>query len=187
MNLPSMEGTLARSSQRRSGSLPFPLVRCFRAVFPNVAYHLAILALEEIGKGGMIASRAAVGTVRDTDWIEKKFDDHVWKLQWAVWSPALSGGRIDPQGLIFRTASAAARFGACGFIRTEPCFSRSALNEVRYASTAASSVGEITAAGVNIHAGCHQRNEWETRVALKIRPVTLSCVSALAAFASPLR
>ena len=50
--------------------------------FPNIAYHLAILALEEIGKGGMIASRMAVGAVRDTDWIE---------------NPSLAGGRLNPK------------------------------------------------------------------------------------------
>jgi AbiV family abortive infection protein len=65
--------------------------------FPNIAYHLAILALEEIGKAGMIASRAVVGTARDSDWMEKRFDDHVWKIQWAVWTPTLTGGRIDPK------------------------------------------------------------------------------------------
>lgn len=64
--------------------------------FPNIAYHLAILALEEIGKAGMISSRAVVGTARDTDWMNKRFDDHVWKIQWAVWTPSLAG-RIDPK------------------------------------------------------------------------------------------
>ena len=65
--------------------------------FPNIAYHLAILALEEIGKAGMIASRAVVGSALDSAWMDKRFDDHIWKLQWAVWSPRLSGGRIDPK------------------------------------------------------------------------------------------
>lgn len=64
--------------------------------FPNIAYHPAILALEEIGKAGMISSRAVIGAARDTDWISKRFDDHVWKIQWAVWTPSLVG-RIDPQ------------------------------------------------------------------------------------------
>jgi AbiV family abortive infection protein len=63
--------------------------------FPNIAYHLALLALEEIGKASMISSRAALGNARDADWMDKRFEDHVWKIQWAVWSPALNG-RIDP-------------------------------------------------------------------------------------------
>ncbi len=44
----------------------------------------------------MISSRAVVGTARDTDWMGKRFDDHVWKIQWAVWTPSLAG-RIDPK------------------------------------------------------------------------------------------
>lgn len=64
---------------------------------PNIAYHLAILALEEIGKAGMIASRAVVGSKLDTDWMEKRFNDHAWKLQWAVWSCGFAGSRIDPK------------------------------------------------------------------------------------------
>ncbi len=52
--------------------------------FPNIAYHLAILALEEIGKAGMIASRAVVGSALDSAWMDKRFDDHIWKLQWAA-------------------------------------------------------------------------------------------------------
>jgi hypothetical protein len=38
--------------------------------FPNIAYHLAILALEEIGKAGMVSCRAVVGGRRDTDWMD---------------------------------------------------------------------------------------------------------------------
>ena len=65
--------------------------------YPNIAYHLGVLALEEIGKAGMISSRAAVGTARDTGWMDKRLDDHIFKLQWAVWSPSLGGKRIDPK------------------------------------------------------------------------------------------
>ena len=65
--------------------------------FPNIAYHLAILALEEIGKAGMIVSQAAVGKARDLEWMEKRFENHVWKIQWAVWSRGFSTNRIDPK------------------------------------------------------------------------------------------
>ncbi|MCK9918596.1 AbiV family abortive infection protein [Microbacteriaceae bacterium K1510] len=65
--------------------------------YPNIAYHLGILALEEIGKAGMISSRAAVGNARDTAWMDRRLEDHVWKIQWAVWSPTLGGQRIDPK------------------------------------------------------------------------------------------
>ena len=33
--------------------------------YPNIAYHLAILAMEEIGKAGMLASRAVIGAALD--------------------------------------------------------------------------------------------------------------------------
>jgi AbiV family abortive infection protein len=65
--------------------------------YPNIAYHLAVLALEEIGKAGMIVSRAAIGDARDNNWMDKRFDDHIWKILWAVWSRGMSGQRIDPK------------------------------------------------------------------------------------------
>jgi AbiV family abortive infection protein len=65
--------------------------------FANIAYHLGILALEEIGKAGMFGARAVLGDKRSTDWMEKRFDDHVWKMMWAVWSGGLSSGKIDPK------------------------------------------------------------------------------------------
>jgi AbiV family abortive infection protein len=64
---------------------------------PNIAYHLGILALEEIGKAGMISARAVGKKGLDASWIEKRLDDHVWKLMWAIWSPSLLTGEIDPK------------------------------------------------------------------------------------------
>jgi AbiV family abortive infection protein len=64
--------------------------------YPNIAYHLAILALEEVGKAGMLAARAVAKDALDTAWMDKRLDNHVWKLMWGVWSPSLSG-RIDPK------------------------------------------------------------------------------------------
>jgi AbiV family abortive infection protein len=65
--------------------------------YPNIAYHLAILALEEIGKAGMLSARAVTADRLDGTWMDKRLDNHVWKLTWGVWSPTLSGGKIDPQ------------------------------------------------------------------------------------------
>lgn len=64
--------------------------------FPNIAYHLAILAMEEIGKAGMLSARAVVKGALDPAWMDKRLDNHVWKLMWGVWSPSLSG-KIDPK------------------------------------------------------------------------------------------
>jgi AbiV family abortive infection protein len=65
--------------------------------YPNIAYHLGILAMEEIGKAGMLASRAVIGTALDGERLQKRLDDHVYKLMWAVWSPSMSSGKIDPK------------------------------------------------------------------------------------------
>jgi AbiV family abortive infection protein len=65
--------------------------------FPNIAYHLAILAMEEIGKAGLLSVRAVTMGTWDSTWVDKRLDNHVQKFMWAVWSPSLSGGKIDPK------------------------------------------------------------------------------------------
>src|SRR5579862_8966750 len=64
--------------------------------YPNVAYYLAIHALEEVGKAGMLGARTVTEDGLDTAWMDRRLDNHVWKLMWAVWSPTLSG-KIDPK------------------------------------------------------------------------------------------
>jgi AbiV family abortive infection protein len=61
---------------------------------PNLAYHLALLALEEIGKAGLIVAQAAIGSRRDSARFEKSLSSHSRKLQWAIWSPLT---KIDPK------------------------------------------------------------------------------------------
>jgi AbiV family abortive infection protein len=60
---------------------------------PNLSYHLALLALEEIGKAGLIAGQAAVGSARDSAWLDRWLSSHSRKLLWALWAPF---GKIDP-------------------------------------------------------------------------------------------
>jgi AbiV family abortive infection protein len=60
---------------------------------PHISYHLSLLALEEIGKGCMVAARSTVGTSRDSGWMDKWLSNHRRKLQLAIWSPI---NRIDP-------------------------------------------------------------------------------------------
>lgn len=65
--------------------------------YPNIAYHLGVLALEELGKAGLIISRGMADGFRDNRWIDKRLDDHTFKLTWALWSPVMLDGRIDPK------------------------------------------------------------------------------------------
>jgi AbiV family abortive infection protein len=96
-------GALHREQRRRCLDHARDLIAAAERVladdnaYPNIAYHLAILAMEEIGKAGMLASRAAMGAALHREWFQKRLDDHVYKLMWAVWSPSLSGGKIDPK------------------------------------------------------------------------------------------
>lgn len=62
----------------------------------HVAYHLAALAMEEIGKAGLIFTEA-VGpeTGEDRDSLRSKWmEDHERKLFWAIWLPS-SGEDTD--------------------------------------------------------------------------------------------
>jgi AbiV family abortive infection protein len=61
--------------------------------FHNIAYHLAVLAMEEIGKAQMIVADAVSGSQSRAG----KLDDHVSKLTWAIWYPTMLDGQIDPK------------------------------------------------------------------------------------------
>jgi AbiV family abortive infection protein len=65
---------------------------------PNVAFHLAILALEEVGKAVLLGTRAIARTVEDeTIFIDNRLDDHVFKLFWALWTPGLVRGNVSKE------------------------------------------------------------------------------------------
>src|SRR5213592_4631481 len=62
-----------------------------RERFPHLAYHFAVLALEEIGRGVLLVVRDSVGrTADDARALEDGMEDHVRKLFWALWSPTQS-------------------------------------------------------------------------------------------------
>ncbi|WP_341896065.1 AbiV family abortive infection protein [Ferrovibrio terrae] len=65
----------------------------------HIAYHLAALALEEIGKAALIVASGVAAPYRETAWADRKLDDHEWKLSWAIWTPAIGGGKTTPQAL----------------------------------------------------------------------------------------
>jgi AbiV family abortive infection protein len=61
---------------------------------PNVSYHLAALALEEIGKAGFFAVFEIPEKREQTqEYFKKRFEDHYQKLFWAIWTPLLTGRR----------------------------------------------------------------------------------------------
>jgi AbiV family abortive infection protein len=62
---------------------------------PGISFHLATLALEEIGKASLIGSRdVARAYDSDTTFIDNRLGDHIFKLFWALWTPSF--GRKAP-------------------------------------------------------------------------------------------
>ncbi len=69
-----------------------------RRPIPNIAFHLTLLALEEIGKASLIAAREVSLGKRDVAWIDKRMEDHAEKLLHGLWSPPMRVSKeIDPE------------------------------------------------------------------------------------------
>jgi AbiV family abortive infection protein len=64
---------------------------------PNLAYHLATLALEELGKAQLIGMHSFAKEDADS-WYTKQISDHIKKLFWALWGDAF-GKRPDKKYL----------------------------------------------------------------------------------------
>jgi AbiV family abortive infection protein len=65
---------------------------------PSVAFHLTILALEEVGKAALLGTRAIAHSVEDeTVFIDNRLDDHVFKLFWALWTPSFAHGKVSKE------------------------------------------------------------------------------------------
>lgn len=55
---------------------------------PSVAYHLAALALEEVGKANLTVLKSNVTQIGHQEkWSRKWIEDHTRKLFWALWTP----------------------------------------------------------------------------------------------------
>lgn len=66
---------------------------------PNIAYHLAALALEEIGKSEILGVMH-FAEMRKREFSDRHLDDHVRKLFWALWGPSfgyqvISGPQLE--------------------------------------------------------------------------------------------
>jgi len=65
---------------------------------PNIAFHLTILALEEIGKAALLgARRIARAADAETVFIDNRLADHIFKLFWALWTPSFARGNVSRQ------------------------------------------------------------------------------------------
>jgi len=63
---------------------------------PNIAYHLAVLALEEIGKSSWVLMHYLASTSDGVEVnFERNFDNHVKKIFLALWGPSLGKEFID--------------------------------------------------------------------------------------------
>lgn len=60
------------------------------ADLPGIAFHLAVLALEEVGKSEMIQMEAWAALLGNrSECLSKQYDDHLKKLFWAFWGPSM--------------------------------------------------------------------------------------------------
>jgi AbiV family abortive infection protein len=67
---------------------------------PNIAFHLTVLALEEIAKAALVGMRAiAVSHGDDPAFAQNRMDDHVFKLFWALWTPSFARGKVSREEL----------------------------------------------------------------------------------------
>lgn len=57
---------------------------------PNIAFHLAVIAMEEIGKAGLVAINHMAKTHGASTVVREGYlEDHVRKLFWAIWGPSI--------------------------------------------------------------------------------------------------
>lgn len=65
---------------------------------PNIAYHLAVLALEETGKRHLLGMLEVAEEFKlDPNYARKRLDDHVQKLFWAFFGGPLFKDRLTPK------------------------------------------------------------------------------------------
>lgn len=63
--------------------------------FDHISYHLATLALEEVGKADLMGMKHAARMHAGTgEQIDRYLDDHVGKLFWALWGPSFGREKL---------------------------------------------------------------------------------------------
>src|SRR5207244_715446 len=68
---------------------------------PRLSYHLALLALEEIGKARILRMKIMSESVERESpaSINRALDDHIRKLFWAIWGGSMAG-ELTPQDFV---------------------------------------------------------------------------------------
>lgn len=65
---------------------------------PNIAFHLTLLALEEVGKAALLGARGIAHAADDESvFIDNRLDDHIFKLFWALWTPSFARGKVSQE------------------------------------------------------------------------------------------
>lgn len=66
--------------------------------FDHIRYHLAVLALEEVGKADLLGMKRVAETLnRPTETFDRMLDDHMRKLFWAFWGPSFGREKLTRQ------------------------------------------------------------------------------------------
>lgn len=88
-SLPPEVQTIIQACISNAGDLLSAAHKVREAGLPHIAYHLAALALEEIGKSELVGMIHLASDQEDrSGWLERYAGDHVKKLFWAVWGPS---------------------------------------------------------------------------------------------------
>jgi AbiV family abortive infection protein len=87
-HIPEEVENLSRASLSHARDLLRGAHRLRDESLPHLAFHLATLALEEIGKAELLVVGYLAGR-REDAWPGKHANDHVKKLFWAIWGPTL--------------------------------------------------------------------------------------------------
>lgn len=92
------EGAVASLANARQLVEAAELVRAHNGL-PRIAFHLATLAIEEVGKSEILGMGAMALRMEGElpSYVTRGLDDHEKKLFWAMWGPSFASGEINRQ------------------------------------------------------------------------------------------
>jgi len=96
--LPKVQALIAACRSHAADLLRAASTLLDKECLPNIAYHLAALALEETGKAELLVMRCIARARRHPDaWLTRHAEDHLKKLFWALWGPSFGREVITKQ------------------------------------------------------------------------------------------